>query len=178
MMVYNLVESSVMSDILEIYEQVKTLGLSYNNVRQEIKNIWFSYKFNQVYDKNAHYNSHRDKALEIINEIIDDSIINLDRKAADIKGNLDAETIRQICRDHGIIFSVDAMCRGGLVLSDVKDKRNNLSHGTISFVECGRDYSLEELVIIKDESILFLNGLLEGMRNYYDGQQYLLSEAQ
>jgi len=178
MMVYNLVESSMMGGILEIYDQVKMLGLSYNDVRKEIRDIWFAFKFNQVYDRNAHYNSYRDKALEIINGIIGNDIIELNRKATDISGNLDADTIRQVCHDHGIVFSVDANCRGGVVLTDVKDKRNNLAHGTISFVECGRDYSLDELTKIKNETILFLKGLLDGMKSYYDNGKYLLSAAQ
>jgi hypothetical protein len=174
MMVYNLVESSMMGGILEIYDQVKMLGLSYNDVRKEIRDIWFTFKFNQVYDKNAHYNSYRDKALEIINGIIGKDIIELNRKATDISGNLDADTIRQVCRDHGIVFTVDEGCRGGVVLTDVKDKRNNLAHGTISFVECGRDYSLDELIKIRNETILFLTGLLDGMKTYYDNKKYLL----
>ena len=177
MMVYNLVESSMMGGILEIYDQVKTLGLSYRDVRQEIKDIWFSFKFNQVYDKTAHYNSYRDKALEIINGIISSDTIELNRKATNISGNLDAVTIRQVCCDHGIVFNVNDDCRGGLVLTDVKDKRNNLAHGTISFVECGRDYSLDELKKIKNETVLFLKGILEGMKSYYDNRRYLSETA-
>ena len=174
MMVYNLIESSVMNGILEIYDQVKKLELSYKDVRKEIKDIWFSYKFNQVYDRHAHYNSYRNKALEILNEVINDEIIKLDRNAAEIKGNLDADAIRNICREHGIVFYDDTNCRGGYVLSDVKDKRNNLSHGTISFVECGRDYSFEELITIKNEVVLYLEGLLVGINDYYINQKFLL----
>lgn len=178
MMIYNLVESSMIGGILEIYDQVKTIGLSYNDVCSEIRGIWFTYKFNQVYDKNAHYNSYKDKALEIINGIVNNDVIELNRKAADICGNLDAEAIRQVCRDHGIAFIIDDGCRGGVVLSDVKDKRNCLAHGTISFVECGCEYSLDELQRIKAEAVLFLNGLLDGMKLYYDNQKYLLARTQ
>lgn len=48
-MIYNLVESSIMGGILEIYDELKTSGYSYKDVRKEIQNIWFSFKFNQVY---------------------------------------------------------------------------------------------------------------------------------
>lgn len=177
LMVYNLVESSIMGGILEIYDQVKSSGHSYSNVRKEIQDIWFSFKFNQVYDKTAHYNSYREKALEIINGIMRGEVIELDRKATDINGNLNAEKIRQICKNHGITYCVDDSCRGGLVLDDVKDKRNNLAHGTMSFVECGRDYSYDELVSIKNETITFLSGILAGMKRYYDDKQYLIVQA-
>ena len=122
LMIYNLVESSVMGGIIEIYEKLKSQNLSYQTVSNEIKNIWFSFTFDQVYDKNAHYNSYRDKASQIISYILQNQTIILDRKATDISGNVDAEKIRQVCSSHGIYFNTPEGCRGGVVLDDVKDK--------------------------------------------------------
>ena len=174
LMVYNLVESTVMGGILEIYDKLKQEGLTYSDVRKEIKDIWFAYKFRQVYDQQAHYNSYKDKAIEIVNSILTGEIIDLDRKATAISGNLDAQQIRNVCHDHGICFTPEAGCRGGVVLETVKDRRNDLAHGTLSFAECGRDYSIGDLVKIKEETDLFLRGLLNGMKQYYDGRQYKL----
>jgi hypothetical protein len=175
LMIYNLVESSIMGGILEIYEELKTQGLSYLAVRDEIQQIWFSFIFNQVYDKKAHYNSYRNKATEIINSILNDEVIELDRKATDISGNLDADKIRHICEGHGIQFTLATECKGGIVLTDVKNKRNDLAHGTTSFVECGRDYSVDALIKIKKQTVLFLDGILGGMKEYYDEKKYLLA---
>ena len=173
LMIYNLVESTIMGGILEIYDELCQRGVSYTQVRREIQEIWFSFKFSQVYDKKAHFNSYREKAIEIINAILSEDTIIMDRKATDISGNLDAEKIRQVCNEHGIVYQVDPGCRGGFVLTDVKEKRNNLAHGTISFVECGRNYSIEDLEKIKNETILFLQGILSGMEDYYNNQRYL-----
>ena len=174
LMVYNLAESTVMGGILEIYDKLKQEGLTYSDVRKEIKDIWFAYKIRQVYDQQAHYNSYKDKAIEIVNSILTGEIIDLDRKATAISGNLDAQQIRNVCHDHGICFTPEAGCRGGVVLETVKDRRNDLAHGTLSFAECGSDYSIEDLVKIKEETVLFLRGLLNGMKQYYDGRQYKL----
>ncbi len=173
LMIYNLIESTIMGGILGIYDQFKQSGLGYKDVRQEIKDIWFSFKFNQVYDKNAHYNSYRNKALEIINGILNGDTIELDRKATDISGNLDAEKIRIICSNHGISCTDNRSCYGGAVLKDVKNKRNNLAHGTISFAECGRDYSPDELQKIKNETQIFLEAILDCMKKYYEEKMYL-----
>lgn len=172
LMVYNLVESTIMGGILEIYEKFKANGCSYKDVREEIQSIWFSFKFNQVYDKSAHYNSYKEKALEIINGILSNEVIELSRKATDISGNLDADKIRQICSDHGIDYSVDRSCNGGVLLADVKNKRNELAHGTTSFVECGRDYTIDDLTKIKKQTVKFLEGILNGMKDYYDQELY------
>jgi len=178
LMVYNLVESSIMGGILEIYDELKSNGYTYKDVRKEIQDIWFSFKFNQVYDKSAHYNSYRDKAMEIINSILNGETIILDRKATDISGNLDANKIRQICKDHGITYTIDDDCKGGIVLEDVKNKRNELAHGTTSFVECGRNYSIEDLIKIRDQTIKFLDCILGGMKQYYEAKRYLHMIAQ
>ena len=172
LMIYNLVESTVIGGILEIYGKLKQEGLTYASVRKEIKDIWFSYKFQQVYDRKAHYNAYRDKALEIINSILTGEVIELDRKATAISGNLDAQQIRNVCKEHGINFMPEEGSRGGIVLETVKERRNALAHGTLSFAECGRDYSIKELRDIKKETVLFLHGLLAGMKKYYDGKLY------
>ena len=172
-MIYNLVESSIMGGILEIYDELKTSGYSYKDVTKEIQDTWFSFKFNQVYDKNAHYNSYRDKAVEIINAILQNEPLVMDRKATDISGNLDAKKIREICSEHGITYTIEPECRGGIVLEDVKNKRNQLAHGTTSFAECGRYYALEDLEKIKNETIIFLNGILQGMKKYYQDKTFL-----
>lgn len=174
LMIYNLVESTVMGGILEIYDKLKQEGLTYSSVRKEIKDIWFSYKFRQVYDQQAHYNSYKGKALEIVNSILIGEVIELDRKATAISGNLDAQQIRNVCNEHGIVFQPDERSRGGAVLETVKERRNDLAHGTLSFAECGRDYSIEDLDKIKTQTVLFLRGLLVGMKQYYDEKQYQL----
>ena len=172
LMIYNLVESTVMGGILEIYDKLKQERLTYPDVRKEIQDIWFAYKFRQVYDQNAHYNSYKEKAIEIVNAILAGETIDLDRKATDRSGNLDAQQIRNICTNHGISFSAEPSCRGGVVLETVKERRNSLAHGTLSFSECGRDYSIAYLEKIKEETVVFLRGLLNGMKQYYDEKQY------
>ena len=58
-------------------------------------------------------------------------------------------------------------------MKEVKEERNNLAHGTISFVECGRNYSIDDLKKIKNETECFLENILEGMKDYYENQLYL-----
>lgn len=175
LMIYNLVESTIMGGIIEIYDELQQEGITYQQVRQEIQKIWFRFKFNEAYDKQAHYNTYREKAERIINSILHGEKLILDRKATNISGNLDAKKIRQVCREHGITFNIDPNCKGGIVLDDVKEKRNNLAHGTQSFVECGRDYTIEDLNNIKEQTTLFLKGILDGMKDYFDNKLYLSS---
>ena len=54
----------------------------------------------------------------------------------------------------------------------MKERRNDLAHCALSLAECGRDYSIKDLGEIKDQAVLFLIGLLSGMKQYYDEKQY------
>lgn len=173
LMIYNLVESTVMGGILRIYEKFRVDGLRYVDVSDEIKKIWFSHKFNQSYGRESNFNTYKNNALLIIDNILNDCVIELDRKATNISGNLDADKIRILCSDHGINFSSAEGSRGGVVLKDVMDRRNSLAHGTLSFAECGREYAVDELIQIKNETFNYLGGLLTGMKEYYDNEIYL-----
>jgi hypothetical protein len=173
LMIYNLVESTALNGIEEIYDKLKAGGATYPTVRKEIQDIWFSYKFKQVYQPEAHFKSYMNKASEIVNSIIVGETIELSRKALSFYGNLDADEIRKVCNSHGIHFEPGAVCKGGARLNDVKEKRNQLVHGTLSFAKCGSDYSFGDLLQIKDQTYVFLTGLLDGMQKYYDDEGYL-----
>jgi hypothetical protein len=172
LMLYNIVESTVIGGILEIYDAVKIQGLSYKKVSTEIQNVWFTFKFREVYDEKAHYTSYKDKASEIIDYILSDEVIELNRKAIGISGNLDADKIRNICNSHGIKFNIPNESLGGCKIVDIKNLRNDLAHGQKSFVECGRDFTLLDLKTMTNEVLSFLNGLLNGMTKYYKSKTW------
>lgn len=171
-MIYNLVESTVTGGITEIYNKIKEDKLTYSEVNANIQKIWFSFKFRQVYDQRAHYISYKDQAFKIIESVLKKETIELDRKATSVSGNLDAQKIRNVCGEHGISFVSSPESRGGIQLELVKNRRNELAHGSLSFAECGRDLTYEDLLQIKEETICFLKGFLEGIQNYYDNEKY------
>lgn len=173
LMLYNLVESTVTGCIKEIYDTLHDQEITYQRVNEKIQKIWFDYKFNDVLNRTANHDSHKDKALEIINLILQREKLCLYDEDAKISRNLDAKEIRAICKKHGIEFTSAPESYGGRVLEDVKNKRNHLAHGVISFADCGRDYSMDKLEGIKDQAILYLEGLLDGMECYHNAQAFL-----
>ena len=178
LMMYNMVESTVMGGILEIYDAVKTQELSYKKISTKIQDVWFEFKFNEVYDKNAHHTSYKKKAYEIINNILKEKKIDLNRKAVNISGNLDANIIRRICDEHGINFNTPEESKGGYKIANVRDLRNDLAHGLKSFVECGRNYTISDLKSISNEIISFLDGLINGMTKYYENNEWILRKTE
>lgn len=170
LMLYNLVEACVVSGMMEIYERLKNSGCSYNDLITEFQTIWSNYQIGKVYSNVSGRNAYEEKVQSIINHVITSQPIKLNKEALGISGNLDARAIKKLCDKHRIryVASDDGGC-----LRTVKDKRNNLAHGDESFGDCARDMSLSDLEHIKNEVVIFINGILDGMKVYYDNQHYL-----
>ena len=90
-------------------------------------------------------------AAQLIDHVMNKLVIELDEEALPISGNLDARQIRDLCSSHGIAHTTPQNAKGGRALLTVKDQRNALSHGDLSFSECGRQFELVDLRRIKDK---------------------------
>lgn len=170
LMLYNLVEACVVSGMLEIYESLNQSKRGYNDLIEEIQNLWSNYRIGNIYKSSGTQASYERGVREIILQVIADEPVFLNRSALEISGNLDARRIKKLCDKHCIryIASDDDGC-----LQTVKEKRQNLAHGDESFGDCARDMTLSQLEHIKDEVIRFIGAILDGMKNYYDNKLYL-----
>lgn len=172
LMLYNLVEACIVSGMMEIYEDLKNDNCSYNQVIREIQEIWYKYKINEIYGPATQRIAYENRVQQIIENITTNAPIILAKDALGISGNLNAKKIKEICDKHKIRYR---LATSGASLERVKRERNSLAHGDVSFSDCARDLTIGDLENIKDEVILFLTGILDGMKNYYDQKLYKLS---
>ena len=63
--------------------------------------------------------------------------------------------------------------KNGTTLVKVKTKRNELAHGKISFSDCGRDISIDELNQIQKDVIAYLEKILNNIEDYIENKSYL-----
>ncbi|MDO4232301.1 MAG: MAE_28990/MAE_18760 family HEPN-like nuclease [Lautropia sp.] len=61
-------------------------------------------------------------------------------------------------------------------LALVKQLRNNLAHGSISFAQCADDVTVERLVELKDRTVNYLKEVVNCFTRYIDDFGYLLSD--
>jgi hypothetical protein len=173
LMIYNLVEACVVSGMMEIYEKLRNSGSTYDDFIDEIRTIWSNYEIGKVYSSVAGRGAYEDRVQAIISHVITSQPITLSKDALGISGNLDARAIKNLCDKHRIryVASDDDGC-----LRVVKNKRNNLAHGDESFGDSARDMSLADLEHIKSEVVLFIKGILDGMKEYSDNKRYLQAQ--
>ncbi len=171
LMLYNLVESCTISGIMEIYEQLKNDSCTYQNAIDEIKDIWVYSQVSQIYGPTTSQTTYEKRVKKIIDNITQNSIIELNRYAFNLGGNLDAKRIKALCDKHRIRYVAED---DRSALQMVKEKRNNLAHGDVSFSECARDLTLSDLNDIKIAVVDFMQGILDGMEKYYCNREYSL----
>ncbi|WP_134648372.1 MULTISPECIES: MAE_28990/MAE_18760 family HEPN-like nuclease [Vibrio harveyi group] len=174
---YNIIESSVREGILDIYESIKVGDYNYSDVRLEVRKLWTKFQFKNAYSMESSWDSYYRKLEDIINQIVSSSILELDRNAIPVSGNLNADKVRSVCDLHGISTTVHHQARGGISLEEIKSQRNLLAHGHLSFVECGRQFEIAQIESFKKEAIIFVRGILTNMKAYSDAQRYLAANA-
>ena len=172
LMLYNLVEACIVSGMMEIYESLRNNNPSYSSLIDEIRILWSNYEISKIYDSSAGKTSYEKRVQDVIEQVITNQPIMLYKETLGISGNLDARVIRKICDKHRIRY-VASDDNGYLKI--VKDKRNDLAHGDVSFGDCARDMTLNDLEHIKDEVTNFIQGILVGMKLYFDSNGFLVS---
>ena len=170
LMLYNLVEATFTTGMLEIYDKLKQENCTYSSVIDEIQKIWRDYKVKEVYKPDSPLVTYTNRVKSIVTDITQNTPIALSRSMLGINGNLNAKQIKDICDKHRIRYRV---IDDQLMLEKVKSKRNSLAHGDESFSRCARDLTLNDLKTIKDIVLKFICDILDGMDNYYDGRQYM-----
>ena len=170
LMLYNLVEATFTTGMLEIYDQLKRENCSYEAVIDEIQNIWRDYKIKEIYKPESGLTTYTNRVRNVVLDITQNAPLTLTKGMLGINGNLNAKQIKDICDRHRIRYRVTDDRQ---ILEKVKKKRNSLAHGDESFSHCARDLTLTDLEIIKDTVILFIQEILDSMEKYCDEKQFL-----
>ncbi len=91
----------------------------------------------------------------------------LSKENMDFSGNLDAQKIRDLADNIGFNISPD-----GRNLLEIKIKRNRLAHGEQTFYDVGKDFSVEQLSVFKDETFTYLSDVIEKIELFICDKKY------
>jgi hypothetical protein len=173
-MLYNLIEACVKSGFEEVYEVVESESISYTQASDALRDIWSNYEISKAQQKNAIKTTYEKRVKIILEQVISDTPIILTKEAVETmaSGNLDARKIKELLKEHGIDFT-ETSKGDKLRILTVKTKRNSLAHGEESFDEAARDLTLDDLEKIKDEVLLFIEDVINGIEKYYNDKSYV-----
>jgi hypothetical protein len=153
LLLYNLVEASIREGFLSVYKAMEADGCSIKQLTPLLRKLWIDVEFTRISAASANQESYRNIARKLVQGIADD-----------VKATLDVTALR--------FGGTDKRTQGGEKLLVVKNKRNALAHGDLSFVECGRDYSVAELGKIKNQSFWYLKSILRNIDKFNTKKTY------
>ena len=163
LMLYNLVESSMSNAVEEIHNSIHASNISFNLLKVALKEVIIKH-LNNKNPKNF-VASVNDIALDIVKKSFD--------KQKVFNGNVDSRKIKELSVIYGFSSNtIYANTKNGQSLLDIKGKRNDLAHGTFSFVEVGKDYSTQDLEKMKNEAISYLTEIINNIERYLLNQDY------
>jgi hypothetical protein len=97
-------------------------------------------------------------------------------------GNWDDTNIENITLRVGFNLNISDTVKQGIrrhyrdgmgALSAVKKYRNDLAHGSISFIECANEVTVSDLERLKDNTTAYLREVVDNFTAYIEGFEYL-----
>ena len=110
--------------------------------------------------------------MSIASFVLEDRLLRFKSDCINISGNIDAQEIRNILKQVG-----GHEIKDGRSLKTIKDKRNNLAHGEFSFSEIGKDCTVNDLIVYKDDAKEYLSKVLDEIESYINSQKYLKNKV-
>ena len=161
LLLYNLMESTVTNAIEAIFDELQSQGIHFDDCREEVRRV--------VITNLKQHNP--GEIMPVLQRLTTDIIVKTFKKDKVVSGNVDAKRIRDISDEYGISRpSVD-----GNDLLTVKTTRNDLAHGSKSFAEVGRNFTISDIVRIKDRVIAYLAAMLTNVTASIQQQHYRTS---
>ncbi len=166
LMLYNMVESTMRESVIAIYDKIDSYGINFNQLGSRLrKKILVDCKSNIGIDI-LHNGTSSDIAKELLK-------VSMSEKKL-FSGNIDSELIKRTALQYGFSYSTDPnRTKHGEKLRSIKDYRNDLAHGNLTFSEVGRSYDLNQLREYKDETIAYVEKIIENIDYYLRNQRYL-----
>ena len=157
LMLYNLVESTIRVSMLEYYSSLNDKQLSFSQAIESIQKLWVKNYLSQI-----NSNELNQKVFNMILNVIDDNYcVEIEKESFHLSGNADVKEIKNILETHGITYDNDSFRDYGGALYTIKNRRNYLAHGNISFEDNGKEFSIQGIIELKDKTYRCLDYFID-----------------
>lgn len=172
LMLYNIIEFTVSGLIDCIYDEIRMQNLSYIDVNESIRKMWKKVVLKAARDPKANFETFLKKNEEIIDCILSQQTLDMHARDCMQGGNLDGTSIRETFESHGIRIRTNSQNFRPDILENIKEKRNNLAHGSVSFVEAVRNNSINDIDKNSKFIISFIEELIDTVVVFIDEKKY------
>lgn len=168
LIIYNLVESTMYEVVKGLYQHLERKVHDIDSLIDKLKMLVFKGIRNST-DKN--YIEFRENMNVDFRTSIFQICFHSNQVKKMFSGNLDARKIKDFSGDHGIDLDLVEESNGGSVLLSIKDTRNDLAHGAVSFTSKG-NISAEQLSSLCIEVGYYLRSVINSIDEFLKNQKY------
>lgn len=158
LMLYNEIEGTFSNILSELFDYIIDENIDFDILHSKIKNVYLEYYNRKIANNLAEILYFRNNP-----DLKSVGYLELNKYLKLYSGNLDARQIREISKRLGVPISNEII---GDNLVKIKNCRNWLAHGEISFQEACRNYSENEIHSISNETFAFLDMVLKDYNNF------------
>ena len=165
LMLYNLVETTIRASMAEIYNVIRQQKCALRDVSEHLQDVWINQRF-WLAPHEATPATYRDRAARMLRETMSGQALALKADHLPIGGNINADVLRKLCKDHGVTLQAPKQVRGGVELQTIREQRNALAHGDKSFIECGREFAISDVYRIAKECLRFIRAFVVSVERF------------
>ena len=169
LVLYNLIESTINDIIREYKETVSSEKLTIDKLSPQARAIYIDGIIGNKSSEDS-----LSKIIEnIVKNVIDGKNVAIERTKFNVSGNVNYEFFNQVMSSLGCGGKISvnkediANC-----MEKVKNYRNNLAHGNISFVSVGRAQTVTDMKKEYDLITTYLQEVIEGLITHLDKKKY------
>jgi len=169
LMLYNLVESTIRVSMLDYYSSLNDKQLSFSQAIESIQKLWIKNHLNQI-----NSNELNQKVFNMILNVINNNYsVEIERESFHLSGNADVKEMKRILETHGITYNNDSFRDFGGALLTIKNKRNYLAHGNISFEDNGGRFSIQDINELKNKTYQCLDYFISLINSAIINQEFM-----
>lgn len=167
LMLYNIVEATVVECILAIFDSIKDDHLKYHELEDSLRDQWLR----SMMTASDTIKTRIARIKEIISNINSDIFFN--NAIGRFNGNVDLRTILNVCKDFKLqLRSIPNKDEVATTLKAIKDARNHLAHGDVSYSNFGSNILLSDIVKYKKHTLNFLSFFINRVEEYISNKEY------
>jgi hypothetical protein len=180
---YNLIEATITNCVDGIANAVTKNGSKPNDLSEDIRREWIRFMARTHTDLN--FENRLKETLSLCEHLIQSRPVSDFKIEKGQGGNWDDLAIQDICKRLGLPLTIESDIassikrpfkndQGSLIY--IKTLRNDLAHGSLSFVECGANVTVSDLQDLKDRTVSYLRAVVKLFQNFIDTYEYLLPQ--
>jgi hypothetical protein len=177
---YNLIEATVTKCVDAVTKTIMDNGYKPSDLSDEIRKEWVRFSARTHIELN--FDNRLTAALELCEHLIQTLPISDFKIEKGQGGSWDDLAIQDLSRRLGLALTIPTYVQTAVKrhfkndqgsLAYIKTLRNELAHGSLSFVECGEDITVRELGELKDRTALYLREVVNLFQQFIDAYEFL-----